>query len=496
MITQDVITVTEFVHELKGVIDQHPSFKNVALVGELSNFKAHHSGHFYFSLKDDKSRVTCAMFRRSASKVLFKPKDGDKVVIFGRCEVYTDTGTVQIYADRMNLDGLGDLYIQFEKLKKDFENRGYFDPKHRKPIPKYPQRIGVIVGENSAAYADISRTLQERWPLAQQIDLLAYVQGEHASNSLVQQIKTAHLQNIDTIILGRGGGSIEDLWAFNTPEVVEAIFSSEIPIISGIGHESDVTLSDFVADYRAATPTAAAVAATPNWVEMNTMIRDYKNQYYLAVRNKYLRRMGDFTSLIQSSALKDPILLVERKQQKLDTLTVRITHQQTLFDESKRLLTLFTNRMENSLQIKQNNSHHAINQFMSLSTTTIQQKLNQSLQKFNMMENRYVFYSQYIERNIKQNQLMIQQYNGRFQSLVERDLNLKKERLNDILKSLKYRSPLEVIQRNLNQGYVIPRKNDTHVLSVDALNLNDHIQLEFKDGFVVTQVISKESKDE
>ncbi|MDE8339655.1 exodeoxyribonuclease VII large subunit [Erysipelothrix rhusiopathiae] len=135
MITQDVITVTEFVNELKGVIDQHPSFKNVALVGELSNFKAHHSGHFYFSLKDDKSRITCAMFRRSASKVLFRPKDGDKVVIFGRCEVYTDTGTVQIYADRMNLDGLGDLYIQFEKLKKDFEDRGYFDPNHRKKNP-------------------------------------------------------------------------------------------------------------------------------------------------------------------------------------------------------------------------------------------------------------------------------------------------------------------------------------------------------------------------
>ncbi|WP_323611121.1 exodeoxyribonuclease VII large subunit [Erysipelothrix enhydrae] len=496
MITQDVITVTEFVNELKGVIDQHPSFKNVALVGELSNFKAHHSGHFYFSLKDDKSRITCAMFRRSASKVLFRPKDGDKVVIFGRCEVYTDTGTVQIYADRMNLDGLGDLYIQFEKLKKDFEDRGYFNPKHRKKIPKYPQRIAVIVGENSAAYADITRTLQERWPIAKQIDLLAYVQGDNASKSLVQQIQRAHHEQADTIILGRGGGSIEDLWAFNTPEVVEAIFKSEIPIISGIGHESDVTLSDFVSDYRAATPTAAAVAATPNWVEMQAMIRDYKNQYYLAVRNKYLRRSGDYTSLIQSSALKDPVLFVERKQQKLDTLTVRITHQQVLFDESKRMLALISNRMENSLLLKYNNSSNIINQYLGLSSATIQQKMTQSLQKVEMMRSRFDFYSQYIDRSIKQNQGMIQQYDERFYSIMERGLNLKKERLNDILKSLKYRSPLDVIQRNLNQGYIIPRVNDIHVVNAESVNVDDRIQLEFRDGFVLTQVISKESKDE
>ncbi|UPU39663.1 hypothetical protein MX850_02630 [Erysipelothrix sp. Poltava] len=226
------------------------------------------------------------------------------------------------------------------------------------------------------------------------------------------------------------------------------------------------------------------------------MIRDYKNQYYLAVRNKYLRRSGDYTSLIQSSALKDPVLFVERKQQKLDTLTVRITHQQVLFDESKRMLALISNRMENSLLLKYNNSSNIINQYLGLSAATIQQKMTQSLQKVDMMRSRFDFYSQYIDRSIKQNQGMIQQYDERFYSIMERGLNLKKERLNDILKSLKYRSPLDVIQRNLNQGYIIPRVNDIHVVNAESVNVDDRIQLEFRDGFVLTQVISKEPKDE
>ncbi|CAM2776480.1 exodeoxyribonuclease VII large subunit [Erysipelothrix tonsillarum] len=496
MITQDVITVTEFVNELKGVIDQHPSFKNVALVGELSNFKAHHSGHFYFSLKDDKSRINCAMFRRSASKVLFKPKDGDKVVIFGRCEVYTDTGTVQIYADKMNLDGLGDLYIQFEALKKDYENRGYFDVKHKKTLPKYPNRIAVIVGANSAAYADISRTLHERWPLAQQVDLLAYVQGEFATQSLVQQLHRAQAESVDTIIIGRGGGSIEDLWAFNTPEVVEAIFASNIPVISGVGHESDVTLSDFVADYRAATPTAAAVAATPNWIELSGVIRDYKNQYYLAVRNKYIRRLGDLTNLIQSSSLKDPLLLIERKQQKLDTLTMRVTHQQVLFDESKRTLYLVNKQMENSLILRITNAKNLIDQNLRESALQVQQSVVKSQHQMDAIDSRFDLISQFIQRNIDQVESSIVMFDERFLAQATRVINLKKERLNDILKSLKYRSPLDVIQRNLNQGYVIPRIGNEHILRAESIEINDEMLLEFKDGIVTTQVISKESKDE
>ena len=280
------LTVSQLVKTLKQTINQNEFLRNVTLVGELSNFNPHRSGHFYFTMKDETSRIDCVMFSGN-TKVKFKPKDGDKVIVSGYLDIYLPGGRVQMYANTMNLDGLGDLHIRFEELKKQLHKEGYFKPELKQTIEKYPEHIAVISAKDSAAHADISKTLKDRWPLAIQSNYFAYVQGENAVPSLIAQIVKVNEDGIaDTIILSRGGGSIEDLWAFNDPELIKVIVTSKIPIICGVGHESDNTLAELAADLRVATPTASAVAATPNQHDVKKQLRDYMNHFYIQVKRK------------------------------------------------------------------------------------------------------------------------------------------------------------------------------------------------------------------
>ena len=263
-------TVTEINEYLKWLIDGEMQLQDLYVVGELSNFKKHTTGHCYFSLKDEKSEIRAVMFSSYAKKLSFKPENGLKVVVHARLSVYSQGGSYQLYVDSMQPDGIGSLYLAYEQLKERLSKEGLFDDAHKKSIPRYAKRIGVITSPMGAAIRDIINVSKRRYPYVNLILYPTLVQGNEAASELTKAVEYFNImKSVDVIIIGRGGGSIEDLWAFNDENLARAIYKSDIPVISGVGHEIDFTICDFVADVRAATPSAAAEIATP---EINSVL--------------------------------------------------------------------------------------------------------------------------------------------------------------------------------------------------------------------------------
>ncbi len=318
------LTVTAITRYLKAKFDLDNNLKIVFLKGEISNFKAHTSGHLYFSIKDENSKINAIMFSRNASKLDFKPIDGTKVLVTGRISVYEQTGNYQIYIDQMIEDGVGNLYIAFEKLKKELGKEGLFEKEHKKPIPKVPKTVGVITASTGAAIRDILTTIKRRFPICQIILFPTLVQGENAKNDIVKNIKRAENYNLDVLILGRGGGSIEDLWPFNEEIVARAIYNCKIPTISAVGHEVDFTISDFVSDLRAPTPTAAAEMAVPNLIDLIKEIEQYKIRLKEAIYKKVNFQKLYLDTLKNSFVIKSPMIMYENKKQRLDLINDKI----------------------------------------------------------------------------------------------------------------------------------------------------------------------------
>lgn len=314
------LTVSRINRYIKYRLDNDENLQKVYLKGEISNFKNHTSGHFYFTLKDETSRIPAVMFRTSASKVNFKPEDGMNVLVTGRISCYEANGNYQIYVEEMLQDGIGSLYVEFEKLKKKLGDLGYFDEGRKKPIPRFPKKIGVITASTGAAIRDIITTINRRYKLAEVILIPTLVQGEKAGEDIVKSLEKAKDLDLDVIILGRGGGSIEDLWAFNEEIVANAIYKCDIPIISAVGHEIDFTISDFVSDLRAPTPTAAAELAVPNTIELISNINQMKLRLGKSITNKLELNKNKLNALLNSYVLKNPKGLYEIKAQKLDNL--------------------------------------------------------------------------------------------------------------------------------------------------------------------------------
>lgn len=282
------LTVTALTKYIKYKFDHDKHLEEVLLEGEISNFKHNSSGHFYFKLKDDKAVITAMMFASAASKVKFEPKDGMKVFVKGVVTVYEATGTYQIVVKEMKSEGLGDLYLAYEQLKEELNKEGLFDPAHKKPIPRFPATIGVITSPTGAAIRDIINTISRRYPLASVILYPAIVQGDQAKDDVAKQIRRANADGYcDVLIVGRGGGSIEDLWAFNEKVVAYALYDSKIPTISAVGHEIDFTIADFVADMRAATPTAGAELATPDLAVLKKQISYYQESFTKRIKYKF-----------------------------------------------------------------------------------------------------------------------------------------------------------------------------------------------------------------
>lgn len=333
---KEYLTVSQLTKYIKYKLDNDVNLREVYLKGEISNFKAHTRGHFYFTIKDEGSRINAVMFASSASKVKFTPEDGMKILVTGRISVYEATGGYQIYVNEMIEDGVGNLYVAFEQLKKKLASEGLFDDRYKKAIPKIPERVGVITAPTGAAIRDIISTINRRFPLTEVILLPSLVQGEVAKEDIVRQIKRAENYNLDVLIVGRGGGSIEDLWAFNEEIVARAIFECPIPVISAVGHEIDFTIADFVADLRAPTPTGAAEVAVPN----KTDVINYLNQLSLrsrkAIGNILELKKKRLDNIRGNYILNNPLDLYSAKIQKLDYLTESLVkNYKNIIDKEK-----------------------------------------------------------------------------------------------------------------------------------------------------------------
>ena len=316
----EYITISELTRYIKGIIDNNEFLNKVYIKGEISNFKNHTRGHYYFTLKDEKSRVNAVMFASSVKNSKFMPNDGMKVLVTGRISVYEATGGYQIYVDDMVEDGVGNLYVAFEQLKEKLGKEGLFDVAHKKKIRKVPRKIGIITASTGAAIKDILTTIKRRFPVCETILFPSLVQGEKAKEDIVRNIELANTYDLDTLIVGRGGGSIEDLWPFNEEIVARAIYNSKIPVISAVGHEIDYTIADFVADLRAPTPTAAAELAVPDITTILSYLDTAKVRSSNAISNLCDSKRMLLNKLEDSYILKRPMAIYEAKEQKLDNL--------------------------------------------------------------------------------------------------------------------------------------------------------------------------------
>lgn len=331
------LTVTALTYALKRLIEENVSLDGVWIKGEISNFTAHTSGHLYFTLKDENARLSCVMFRNQARLLTFRPENGQAVSVTGRMSVYEKAGNYQLYVEQMESDGLGDLFQAFERLKRRLEEEGLFDPKRKRPLPPLPQKIGLITSPTGAAVQDMIKILRRRRPNLDILIFPALVQGEDAPASLIKALEdAAKFQHLDLVIIGRGGGSIEELWAFNDERLARAIADFPKPIISAVGHETDFTIADFVADLRAPTPSAAAELAVPDQESLTRTLNGLTQQLYQAVRRSLQNRRQELRKLAQSRVLVDPYYALNRRRQDLDWLTERLTRLGTQTVRMKR----------------------------------------------------------------------------------------------------------------------------------------------------------------
>lgn len=322
---KEYITVGELTKVIKMKFDNSSFFNRVYIKGEISNFKKQFpSGHCYFTIKDETSRISAVMFAPRASKLTFEPKDGDSVCVVGKISVYEPNGNYQLFVEEMNENGAGELYRKFLILKEELSKAGLFDPTNKLPIPKYPKRIGIVTASTGAAIRDILSTIKRRYPICETILFPSLVQGPDAAASIAKQIKKAEDYNIDTLIIGRGGGSIEDLWPFNESIVAYAIYNCTIPIISAVGHQIDFTIADFVADVRAATPTAAAELSVPNIEDISLFIDNNINKASINIKS----RISNYKSLIlrikESYIMRNPLAIYEIKTSNINNIKEKL----------------------------------------------------------------------------------------------------------------------------------------------------------------------------
>lgn len=322
---QNVLSITQLTEYIRGRLDDDPFLGQVAVRGEISNYKVYPSGHHYFTLKDEGAALKCVMFKSSAMRLRFRPDNGMKVIAMGKVTVYPRDGAYQLYCAAMAMDGVGDLYAAFEQLKKKLAAQGLFDPAHKKPLPKCPGTIGIVTSSAGAAVHDMLRIFRKRYPLTKVRLLPVRVQGAEAPGEIAAAIRYANRYKLaDLLIVGRGGGSIEDLWAFNDELVAHAIYESEIPVISAVGHEPDVTISDYVADLRAATPSNAAELAVPDQDALRQNLDAMSSAMASALSRQLKAARQHLNVLSQSPALRSPTGYIEQREKSLELLKNRL----------------------------------------------------------------------------------------------------------------------------------------------------------------------------
>ena len=333
----NIFSVTELNNRIKDLFELDPVLLNVCVRGELSNYKRYPSGHHYFTLKDSGSSVRCVMFRSYAERLRFLPENGMSVLAFGRVSVYPRDGAYQLYCSRIEPEGSGDLQIAFEQLKAKLEKEGLFDDSHKRALPKYPGKIAVITSEAGAAVHDIINILDRRWPLSEVLVLPVKVQGEEAPAEIAAALRYANGYKVaDLIITGRGGGSAEDLWAFNDERVARAIFDSVIPVISAVGHEPDVTISDYVADKRASTPSNAAETAVPDQRDIRVYLKSLGSAAARSLEKELEAGRGKLNIIKNSRVLSNPLEITDSKREDLDLCRERLAASASSLIQDKR----------------------------------------------------------------------------------------------------------------------------------------------------------------
>lgn len=438
------LTVQALTQYIKRKFDVDPHLRKVYVQGELSNVKHHPSGHIYFVLKDGKSQISAVMFKKQASQLVFRPESGMKVFICGDVTVYENYGSYQLYANEMLPDGAGALFIAFQQLQQRLQQEGLFNISFKQAIPKYPKAIGVVTAPTGAAVRDICTTLQRRYPQAAVFIYPAVVQGKQAAPNIVEKIKQANDEKrVDVLIVGRGGGSIEDLWAFNEENVARAIFESKIPIISAVGHETDTTIADFVADLRAPTPTAAAELATPDYKDLQAMLRQIEARLSVMMRQQLTEKGRQLQALQQSYILQD----------------------------FTRVIRPFVERLSYAEQ--------RLPQVMQLTIWQHKQTLQQLLNRLQPYEPR---------QKLQAEQLHLLRLQERLTRAVDVTLQQAKERLTYNARTLGVLNPLQTIGR----GFQLTYKEETPITSVAQLALKDEIRVQFKDGHIkatITEIV-------
>ncbi|PTI38794.1 exodeoxyribonuclease VII large subunit [Staphylococcus succinus] len=443
----DYLSVSAITKYIKYKFDQDPHLQSVLIKGELSNFKKHSSGHLYFNVKDKNSVISAMMFKGDASKMDFDPKEGDEVLLEARVSVYERRGNYQIYVNKMHIDGVGNLYQKLEQLKKKLTKEGFFDQSQKQLIPKFPKKIAVLTAGTGAAIRDIHTTINSRYPLAEQIQINTLVQGAQAKNDIIDKIQQADELNVDTIIIGRGGGSIEDLWNFNEEDVVKAIYNCGTPVISAVGHETDYTLSDFVADVRAATPTQAAVIATPDQYELRQYLKQSNLSLTRFIKQHLHQQRKHLEHVSSYYKFKTPTLLYDQQIQKRDDL-------------------------EKQLKL------------------TINQNINNEQQRLELLKNQ--FNLKKFKASINREQLTTKQRYNELNKVMHNYFINQKNNLSRKLEGLNNLSPTNTMLR----GYTIVNKGDDVITSTNDLSENDNIVLTMKDGIVDAQVKKVRCNDE
>ncbi len=333
----NAVTVTQLNKYLKDRFDEDENLGAILVKGEISNFKNHYTGHLYFTLKDENSLIKCIMFKSYAERLAFKPKDGMKVMVFGSVSVFERDGVYQIYVKSMMEDGMGDLHEQFEQLKAKLEAEGLFDESHKKPIPLYPKVVGVLTSQTGAVIRDIINVSTRRNPNVYIRLLPVPVQGPGAAEKIAEKIKVMNEKKLaDVLIIGRGGGSLEDLWPFNEEIVARAIYDSELPIISAVGHETDFTIADFVADLRAPTPSAAAELAVPDVYELKQKINNYQNRYRLALKKKNELMRLRYEKCMKSRVFTDPLRRIRDMDVTVDSYIQRLENKMKIIHKESQ----------------------------------------------------------------------------------------------------------------------------------------------------------------
>lgn len=439
--SEEYVTVSALTKYIKYKFDKDPHLGRVYLTGEISNFRLRPT-HQYFSLKDENAIISATMFQSAFKKIQFRPEEGMKVLVIGKVSVFEKSGQYQINIEHMEPDGVGALYLAYEQLKKKLEAEGLFSlPK--KPIPQFPKKIAILTSESGAVIQDIQTTVARRFPIVQLVLYPTVVQGVHAVNSILKNLDLVEQEDYDVVIIGRGGGSIEDLWAFNEEPVVRRVAELSIPVISSVGHETDTTLIDFVSDMRAATPTAAAEIATPVLMEIHQQLRNLQTRLEQALSRQLQIKRERMQALANASIFQNPERIYQVYQQRVDQLEMRLQQmmQQSVQHKRQQLL----------------KNHHRLE--LGSPSRRVQTE-KQALQ--------------YLAKRLEQAQGQL--------------MKDKKQQFQRAIQQLDLLSPLKI----MNRGYGILQQEETIIKSVDQLEVNQELTIQLVDGTVRSKVTSVE----